>query len=310
MSTHPPEVHCVLSAHAANGESPAWSEAENQLYWVDTKHPSLHRFDPVTGKDECWLLPSTVGCAVPGAGGRVLVTLRSGVGRVDCATGELRMLAPVPFDARRFTSNDGKCDPQGRLWFGPMYAPLPPQPENELDAGPLLRFDAATLRCVRMRHEVTVSNGLAWSPDGCTMYHADTKTKTIYTFEFDGRDGTLGERRRFAVVEESGGGGPDGGAMDSEGCYWSAIYGAGKLLRFDPDGKVEREIPMPVRNPTMPAFGGADWRTIYVTTARQSESAANRVIHPHEGGLFAFEAPAPGIPTHLAAEGYFTVHPG
>ena len=303
MSPHPPEVHCVLSAHAANGESPVWSETERRLYWVDTKEPSLHRFDPVTGNDESWQMPSTVGCAVPGTGGNVLITLRSGVARMDCNTGELRILAPVPFDVRRFTSNDGKCDPQGRLWFGPMYAPLLPTPENVSKAGPLLRFDARTRRCVSMQPEVTVPNGLAGSPDGRTMYHADTGTRTIYTYEFDGRDGTLGERRRFAVVE--GNGGPDGGAMDSEGCYWSAIYGAGKLLRFDPDGKVEREVPVPVRNPTMPAFGGTDWRTVYVTSARQSESAANRLMHPHEGGLFAFEAPAPGVPTHHAAPEYF-----
>ncbi len=310
MSAAVPEVRCILSANASNGESPAWSVAESRLYWVDTKHPSLHRFDPATGNDECWLLPSTVGCAVPGTDARVLVALRDGIGRVDCTTGELRMLAPVPFDARRFTSNDGKCDPQGRLWFGPMYTPLGPRSENEKDAGPLLRFDPTTRRCVPMPLEVSVSNGLAWSPDGRTMYHADTRTRTIYTYEFDGRDGTLGERRRFAVVDEPGGGGPDGAAMDSEGCYWSAIYGAGKLLRFDPDGKVEREVLIPVRNPTMPAFGGADWRTVFVTTARQSESAFNRIVHPNEGGLFAFEAPAPGLPTHLASDAYFTEDPG
>lgn len=305
MSKHPPEITCVLTAHAINGESPAWCVEEQALYWIDVKEPSLHRFDPASGQDEFWLLPSWVGCAVPGGGRRVLMALRDGVAWLDCRTGDLQMLGPVPFDPRQFFSNDGKCDPQGRFWFGPMYEPLAPAPAVEPDASPLLRFDAGTRCCVPETHAINVSNGIAWSADGRTMYHSDTKEKTIYTYAFDPAAGTLGERRRFAVVDAPGSGGPDGGAMDSEGCYWSAIYGAGKLLRFDPDGKVEREIAMPVSNPTMPAFGGPDLCTVYVTSARHSSSTVNRWLHPHDGGLFAFEAPAPGLPIALASADYF-----
>ncbi len=295
----------MLAAHAINGESPAWSVAEQVLYWIDVREPSLHRFDPATGKDQFWRLPSWIGCAVPGTGGRVLMALRDGVGWLNVADGELHMLAPVPFDPRQFFSNDGKCDPQGRFWFGPMYEPLAPAPPTEPDASPLLRFDAATRRCVPETHAVNVSNGIAWSADGRTMYHSDTKQKTVYTYAFDPTTGTVGERRQFAVVDAPGEGGPDGGAVDSEGCYWSAIYGAGKLLRFDPDGKVEREVAMPVRNPTMPAFGGSDLQTLYVTSARQSGSRLHRWLSPHDGGLFALEAPARGLPTHLASSDYF-----
>ena len=215
------------------------------------------------------------------------------------------MVAPVPFDPCRFFSNDGKCDPQGRLWFGPMYEPLAPPPAAEPAASPLLRFDAATRRCVPQTHAVNVSNGIAWSADGRTMYHSDTRKKTIYTYDFDGATGTLGERRQFAVVDTSGQGGPDGGAVDSEGCYWSAIYGAGKLLRFDPEGRVEREVAMPVRNPTMPAFGGPDLRTLYVTSARRANGRWDRWLHPRDGGVFAFQGPAPGLAASLASAVYF-----
>lgn len=305
MSKYQPEIRCVLSAHALNGESPAWCAQEQRLYWIDVREPSLHRFDPATGCDESWLLPSWVGCAVPGGNGKVLLALRDGLGWLDCATGALRMLASVPFDPRQFFSNDGKCDPQGRFWFGPMYEPLAPAPTAEPAASPLLRFDAGTRRCVPETHAVNVSNGIAWSADGRTMYHSDTKKKTIYIYEFDGASGTVGERRRFAVVDAPDDGGPDGGAMDSEGCYWSAIFGAGKLLRFDPVGRVEREVAMPVRNPTMPAFGGPDLRTLYVTSARQTTSLLNRWFNPRDGGLFAFEAPAAGLPTPLASAEYF-----
>lgn len=305
MSKYEPEIRCVLPAHAINGESPAWCAQEQVLYWIDVREPSLHRFDPATGHDESWLLPSRVGCAVPGGGGKVLLALRDGVGWLDCTSGALHMLAPVPFDPRQFFSNDGKCDPQGRLWFGPMYEPLDPAPATEPAASPLLRFDAASRRCLPQTRAINVSNGIAWSADGRTMYHSDTKEKTIYTYEFDGVAGTLGERRCFAVVDAPGEGGPDGGAIDSEGCYWSAIYGAGKLLRFDPDGRVEREINVPVRNPTMPAFGGSDLRTLYLTSARQLKSPLGRWFHPREGGIFAFQAPVPGLPIHLASAAYF-----
>ena len=302
---HQPEIRCVLAAHALNGESPAWSVSEQLLYWVDVREPSLHRFDPASGRDEFWRLPARVGCAVPGNGGRVLLALRDGIAWLNCVDGALRMLAPVPFDPRQFFSNDGKCDPQGRFWFGPMYEPLAPAPAAEPTANPLLRFDATDRRCVPQAHAANVSNGIAWSPDGRTMYHSDTKQKTIYAYEFDAAAGTVGERRRFAVVDARGDGGPDGGAVDSEGCYWSAIYGGGKLLRFDPDGRVEREVILPVRNPTMPAFGGPDLRTVYVTSARQIRARVGRWLRPREGGIFAFEAPVPGLPTSPAADAYF-----
>lgn len=307
MATFKTDVECVLAAHSINGESPVWSAAENCLYWVDVQEPSLHRFDPATGKDQSWLMPSWIGCAALGTAGRVLVALRGSLGWLDTRTGELTMLIHVPFDSRRFFSNDGKTDPQGRFWFGPMGQPLDERfAENLAQTNPLYRFDHVNHRLVPTGQPVAVSNGLAWSADGKTMYHSATKEKTIYTYEFDGRDGSLGERRHFATVEAPDSGGPDGGATDTEGCYWSAIFGAGKLLRFDSDGKVEREVAFPVPNPTMPAFGGPGLRTVYVTSARKSTSTVQKVLHPHDGGVFAFEAPAPGVPVALADDAYFT----
>lgn len=191
MPNHRSEIRCVLSAHAINGESPAWCPQESVLYWIDVKEPAVHRFYPATGRDQSWLLPSWVGCAVPGGDGEILLALREGIGWLDCANGSLHMLAPVPFDPRQFFSNDGKCDPQGRFWFGPMYQPLAPAPAVEPDASPLLRFDADTRRCVPQTHAVNVSNGIAWSADGRTMYHSDAKEKTIYAYEFDGATGSL-----------------------------------------------------------------------------------------------------------------------
>jgi sugar lactone lactonase YvrE len=294
-----PDIECVLSAQAINGESPAWSASEKRLYWIDVKKPAMHRFDPATKQDEWWELPSWIGCAVPDGTGRVLMALRDGIGWLDCPTGELHMLAPAPFDARQNSANDGKCDPHGRFLFGTMSHPLHPIPTRAPKAYPVFRFDAATMRCVPLTRDITESNGMAWSPDGRTMYHSATKQKTIHAFDFDARDGLLTNRRLFARVEAPG------GAVDSEGFYWSCVFGTGKLLRFDPEGQIEREIVMPVLNPTMPAFGGEDLRTLYVTTARRNESALNELLHAEDGNLFAFEAPAPGAPCALADNAYF-----
>ena len=301
----PPEIRCVLNARAINGESPAWEPTEKKLYWIDVKKPSMHRFDPATGEDEHWDLPYWIGCAVPGGQGRVLMAMRGGIAWLNCQTGDMHPLAHPHFDPRQFSANDGKCDPQGRFLFGTMYHPLHPAPARDPEAGPIVRFDAGTRRCDILSGDIKESNGMAWSPDGCTMYHSSTTEKKIYRFDFDPVTGDLSNRRLFVTVEAPDDGGPDGGAVDSEGCYWSAVYGTGKLLRFDGDGKVEREIKMPVPNPTMPAFGGDDLRTVYVTTARRHESDWNELLHPHDGGVFAFEAPAPGLPTNLAADTYF-----
>ena len=290
---------------AINGESPTWSAREDRLYWIDVKKPAVHRFDPATGQDDCWVLPAWIGCAVPDGYGRVLMALRDGIGWLDCHSGELHPLAPAPFDPRRFAANDGKCDPRGHFLFGTMYQPLDPAPAKEPHATPVFRFDAVSRRCSPLTRDITESNGMAWSPDGRTMYHSDTKEKAIYTFDFDRDQGVVSNRRLFATVEAPDEGGPDGGAVDSEGCYWSAVYGTGKLLRFDPEGRIEREVVMPVPNPTMPAFGGKDLRTVYVTSARRGEGTFNALLHPHDGAIFAFEAPAPGLSAFLADPAYF-----
>ena len=305
MASSQPEIRCVLNARAINGESPAWSADEKKLYWIDVRKPSVHRFDPTTGKDEHWILPSWIGCVVPDGKGRVLMAFRGGIAWLDCQTGDMHPLAHPHFDPRQFSANDGKCDPQGRFLFGTMYHPLHPAPALDPKAGPIVRFDARTRRCDILSGDIKESNGMAWSPDGRTMFHSSTTENKIYRFDFDPVTGNISNRRLFATVDAPNNGGPDGGAVDSEGCYWSAVYGTGKLLRFDPGGKIEREIMMPVPNSTMPTFGDDDLRTIYVTTARRHESNWNELLHPHDGAIFAFEAPAPGLPTNLAADAYF-----
>ncbi len=226
-----------------------------------------------------------------------VVALSTGLYHIDLGTGRLTPLAHAPFDARRFIFNDGRCDPSGRFFAGAMYLPLKPGDQSgDEHASPLWRYDGDG-RWTGVTDPVTLSNGLAWSPDGRTMYHSDTEPKVIWAYDYDSETGTPSNRRVFAEIEvEDESGGPDGATVDSDGFYWCALYANGALLRLDPDGQIERRIPMPVKYPTMPAFGGADLRSVFVTSANWPLSPAERARRPDEGSLFCLEAPVPGLP--------------
>ena len=296
-------VDVVLRAGAINGECPTWSAAEGVLYWCDTFANRLHRFDPRSGEDVAWEMPATTGSFALGSGDRMLVALRTGLYRFDRGTARLEPFAAAPFDPRRLFWNDGKTDPAGRFWVGPAYQPLEGRGEGA-KGGPLHRIDpGGEQRAVSA--PVRISNGLAWSPDGRTMYHADTMAQEVCAYDvLDVERGELGERRVFARVAVEMGG-PDGAATDTDGCYWSAVYNGGKVVRLTPDGRVEREVGIPTAYVTMIAFGGADLRTAYVTTGAKALGGAEHTDQPLRGAVFAFEAPAPGVAVPLLDDRYF-----
>ncbi len=231
-----PQIELVVPACALNGESPGWNPFFKKLFWVDIRGPALHAFDPATGKDECWEMPAWIGCQAPAPSGAV-VALRTGLYDFNAKTGALILLAPPPFDPRRFIFNDGRCDPQGRFFVGPMYAPLAPDDQSRAPrAAPLWRFDPdATTSWTTATPLVATSNGLAWSPYGKTMYHSDTNSRMISAYDYDPATGSTDRRRLFAHVEsEAEMGGPDGASVDSQGFYWCAVFASGCLLRFVP----------------------------------------------------------------------------
>jgi sugar lactone lactonase YvrE len=296
----------VDAAEALNGEGPQWDEQRKRLYWVDMRGPSLRAFEPAARRSLCWEMPAWVGCFGLLRDGRVVVALRTGLSVFDPEDGSLRSLAGAPYDQRRFCFNDGGCDRAGHFLVGPMYHPLGPR-----DCSPAAAKEAPVWRC-RIGDggaealalaplavpPVRTSNGLAFSPDGRTMYHADTPKKTIWACDYDPHDGAVDRHRVFARVDEGGdSGGPDGAAVDRDGFYLCAVFGAGCLLRFDPDGRLERRLPLPARYPTMPAFGDDDLATLYVTSASFPQRAGKTDRNPAAGGLFALPAPVPGLPT-------------
>jgi sugar lactone lactonase YvrE len=284
---------CVLDAKASLGECPLWSVDEQVLYWVDINAPSLNRFDPRSGDNEAWPMSQSIGCFGLRAGGGFVAAMRDGIWLVERGGKLQRKLADAPYDTASHRFNDGRVDAQGRLWAGSMNE------RRDGYSGQLYRLDADH-RLTAMIPGIMISNGLAWSPDRRTMYHADTVKREITAWDFDGTSGDISNRRVFAQLEAERDR-PDGAAVDSEGCYWSAFYSAGKVVRLSPRGERLSEYPLPAMCPTMCAFGGPDLRTLYVTSARQRREPEELDRLPHSGGIFAMRVDVPGLPEPIFA---------
>ncbi len=282
------------------GESPFWHPEEAALYWCDIPGKAIHRYCPGSRAHQSWSFDSEPGCAAPLMGGDLLVALRDGLFRFSPSTGERELLAPPPYNPAQERFNDGKADPQGRLWVGTIF-----EPRTSAAAG-LYRWAQGQLQ--RMAGDVTVSNGLAFSPDGGTLYWSDTPQHRVMAYDFDGALGTLSQPRVFKqfAPKQPGqdlatyGGRPDGAAVDSQGAYWCAMFEGQRLVRLASDGRVLQELMLPVRCPTMPCFGGADLRTLYVTTAREKRPAAELAAQPWAGCVLHTRVDVPGLPVNFA----------
>jgi len=279
---------CVLDIKASLGECPVWSTAEQALYWVDINAPSLNRFDPATGRNTSMQMPESIGCFALRRAGGFVVALRNGLWLAR-ADGTLdRKVSDAPYDRAHHRFNDGRCDARGRFFAGTMNE------RRDAKSAVLIRLDP-DLRVTQVLDDIMISNGLAWSPDGRTMYHADTPTHTVRTFAYDADSGTASRPRVFAQWTGENDR-PDGAAVDSAGNYWSAFYRGGKVVKVAPNGSVLAEYATPALCPTMCAFGGYDLRTLYVTSARQLREADELARLPQSGGIFALAVDTPGLP--------------
>ena len=279
---------CVLDARARTGESPVWVPEEQALYWSDIPGRTLNRFDPATGANRVWPMPEEVGSFALREGGGLVAALRSGVAFIALDRGRIEPLVDPEADRPENRFNDGRCDRQGRFWAGTMNEP------RDARSGALYRLDP-DLRHHRVADDVMVANGLAFSPDDRVMYWSDSRALTIWAFDFDAASGEVANRRIFARLAPHQGG-PDGAAVDAEGGYWSACYRGSRVMRFRPDGTIERKIRLPVSRVTMCAFGGPDLRTLYITSARGGLSASELEREPQAGGIFALAVDVQGLP--------------
>lgn len=274
------------------GESPIWDDRLQALYWVDIRAPAIRRLDHRSGEIRSWSMPGLVGSIALVEDGRLLVALRSEVALFDTASGELQPLAalPQPVDGHRF--NDGRCDRSGHFWVGTMHN-VTRGPE-----GVLFRLGPGGFEPVLDR--LCIPNSLCWSPDGGTMYFADSLRYAIDAYAVDPATGLPGARRTMARTEPPGF--PDGSTVDAEGCVWNAEFNTARLVRYAPAGHIDRIVPLPVPRPTCCAFGGPDLDVLYVTTASQHMTPEEMRQQPLAGALLRVDAGgARGLPESRVA---------
>lgn len=253
-------------------------------------------------------MPAEPGCIAPSDSGGLVIALRDGVYRAPDWGGQLRLVAAAPYDPATSRFNDGKADPHGRFWAGSLYDP------RDARAAALycldLRANAGTME--RKAGDATVGNGLAWSPDARTIYWTDTSQHVVWAWDWDAGSNAMANQRVFLQFpgKPAGwtpgaagyGGRPDGAAVDAQGNYWCAMYEGARVLQVSPGGQLLREIPVPVRCPTMPCFGGADLSTLYLTTARHSRTPEELRDQPQAGCVFALRAGVAGRPADFVRD--------
>ncbi|MHB1533610.1 MAG: SMP-30/gluconolactonase/LRE family protein [Acidimicrobiales bacterium] len=293
------EADLVIDARALLGEGPLWHPAEHLLYWVDIDAHQVHRFDPVQGSDQVFDMGQAVGAICIRQAGGFALAVQDGFAVAGPALGEMEIVALVEADDTGIRMNDGKCDRQGRFWAGTMSYDYVP------GAGALYRLDPDHT-VTTMLVSVTVSNGLGWSPDGATMYYVDSFAGGIDAFDFDPDEGTITNRRRLVALDEEprrpawGRPVPDGLTVDADGYVWVAVYGAGEVRRYDPRGRLEQVVELPVMGVTSCTFGGEDLGELFITTARPP-AGAGLGAEPLAGGLFRGRPGPRGLPADTYA---------
>ena len=288
------KAELVLDARNATGESPVWHAAEQALYWVDIPAGKLCRWSPATGQANSWLAPEMLACIAPLAPANSWIAgAESGIFQLTPhADGKLGFdrLASVSHAMPGMRFNDGRCDRQGRFLAGTMLM--------NMAAG-------AIVGCVysyknysnltKLLSGFITPNGMAFSPDGRTMYLSDShpSVQSVWAFDYDLDTGAPSNRRLFIDMNPLPGR-PDGAAIDADGCYWICGNDAGLIHRFTPSGKLDRSLAVPVKKPAMCAFGGASLDTLFVTSIRPE--GIDLSDQPLAGGVFALRPGVRGLP--------------
>ena len=270
-------------------ECPVYDGRTGRLLFCDITAGRIHAVDPVDGAHQSWSFPSIVASFGVCESGRLVVALKDSVVLFDPASGESRHLADVEADKPTTRLNDGKVGPDGAFWVGSIN-----EAPDKAAIGALYRIDAAGKVETKVEG-IKASNGLAWTSDGRTMFHTDTRGVWIDRWDFDPASGAIASRIRIATPDDALGR-PDGGATDADGFYWSAGISAARLNRYTPDGRLVDSFPVPASSPTMPCFGGPDLRTLFVTSLRSGRTAEQLAAYPASGAVFSAPSPVAGSP--------------
>ena len=284
----------ILDARNATGESPLWGVSEQSLYWVDIPHKKLMRWHAPTRKTQSWLVPEMLACiAWAGDSDQWIAGMESGIFELSFSThGELqcRLIEAVRHAQAGMRFNDGRCDRQGRFWAGTMVKDM--AKATPIGAVYCYEKSSGLKKCLE---GFMTPNGLAFSPDGRTMYLSDShpSVQKIWSFDFDPSSGTPSNQRLFVDMLPLPGR-PDGAAVDEEGFYWICANDAGLIHRFSPTGKLDRSLTVPVKKPAMCSFGGENLDILFVTSIRPD--GIDLSDQPLAGGLFALRPGVRGLP--------------
>ncbi len=281
------EAEHFLSAQNKLGEGAVWCPAEQALYWVDIHGHSFQRLHRATKACEVFEVGEAIGVLALRAAGGLIMATEHGFATWDFAGSQLTYLVHPEADQPHKRFNDGAVDCKGRFWAGTMS-----ETATERAEGVLYRFDPDG-SLYAMDTGLWLPNGLGWSPDTTLMYATDSLAKTIYVYDFDAASGEIANRRPFIVTPDEPGV-PDGLTIDDDGFLWSARWNGWKITRYDPAGKVEREIRVPVSHPTSCAFGGPNRDELFITTAWTALSVQKRQNQPQAGDLFHIQTTITG----------------
>jgi sugar lactone lactonase YvrE len=277
----------VLEVRARLGEGPIWDSRQQLLYWVDIYNHRVHRFYPATGKDEYFDVGDVVGAIALAGDNKLIIALRHQLAFLDTQTGVVSSIIEIEADQENNRFNDGKCDPQGRFWFGSM--------SSEANQAQLYRYDQDGSLHI-METGLTISNGLGWSPDQKTFYLTDSPEQKIFAYDFNSTTGSISNRRTVVdLTHESFN--PDGLTIDSQGYIWSAMWNGGCVIRFSPSGDEVARIQLPVPLVTSCTFGGENLQTLYITTASVGLQQDEIDEYYYSGDVFAFQSQVAGLPS-------------
>ena len=282
------QVEIAADSACELGEGVVWSARSRQVQWTDIVGKAFWSLDPANGGARKIDLPDRLGCFADLGGGRLIAAFAGSLERYDLGSGAREAIATIEADRPTTRINDGKLDRQGRLVFGTMDEAPGERPLGQVwsyarGQAPQVLFDG-----------VHIANSIAFSPDGRRMYFGDSPTRTIWRFDYDPDEGRASNRQVF--VRLSGAGVPDGSTVDAEGCLWNAEWDAGRIVRYTPDGRLDRQIALPCSRPTCCAFGGDGYATLFVTSARVGLGEAELAAQPHAGATFALDVGVRGLP--------------
>ncbi len=277
------QVEHFLTRKNKLGEGPLWHPEEELLYWVDIEGESFHRYSLETGKGDSVQVGQPIGCLAFRESGGLVFGLRDGLAFWDQETSEIEIIDNPETGRSNARFNDGKVGPGGRFWAGTL---------GEDDQSCLYKLDPDGSIHI-METGIQISNGIGWSPDHKIMYYTDSHLRVIYAYDFDLDSGSISNRRDFVKVPVEDGF-PDGLTVDSEGFVWSAHWDGWRLTRYDPNGKIERIVYLPVQRPTSCTFGGRDLDQLFITSAWTGLNDTERREQPLAGDLFLLKTDVKG----------------